>query len=666
MREADTAAKSDGEDSVTTAVESSDELTAVETTVTPESLPTVELASPKHAALLMFSGAMHDNTSLQSCLEAFGFSVDAYDILNGAAGDLSDDSVWDPLLAKIRSGKYIAAVISPPCGTFSRLRNVPGGPPPLRSANGRERYGLSTLDKGRAETVRLHNLLALRGITAFKCIAELGGVAIFEQPALIDNEVSMLRLDEFVEVLALPGVHHQVAAQCPFGAPSQKLTSWVSCNFQLRDLPPACTHSAKPWYEQGTGTMLMARHPPTRGKTKFYSTLSEAQGAVVGNVQYISASLANYPPLLNRYLAASLKLASKNRVLSNFVNPSAHAWDSRTGKEQVSFSQHLKGAPPVSDRDEKDLQAIGGLRNAAHSVQRLTQLSDFGQGLGKSILECILQNPAWIDSTCALIGGEQDLKADPSAIQAVRQIIEKQCDFVPSHDVPQEDCSTLINARLLEAWRLKAMDPDHEVCQWLLTGAPAGLAKVPQDCGIFPTLDDSPKRDFEELCTDFDTFENYAGVDADSDALKEIEAHVEAGHLRAFDTLDGLRAYLGAEPVLNKIGVITKERAGKVKKRIILDTKVAGTKECSAKHQRVLLPRLLDAILQSLILYDQCGPDESMDWFVLDFSDAFWQMPLHPSERRFFCARVPINGVMKYVVYLRTVQGHSYYVPRLP
>jgi hypothetical protein len=124
--------------------------------------------------------------------------------------------------------------------------------------------------------------------------------------------------------------------------------------------------------------------------------------------------------------------------------------------------------------------------------------------------------------------------------------------------------------------------------------------------------------------------------------------------------LDELRAYLGAEPVLNKVGVITKERAGKVKKRIILDTKVAGTKECSAKHQRVLLPRLLDAILQALILYDQCGPGESMDWFVLDFTEAFWQIPLHPSERRFFCARVPINGVLKYIVYLRTVQGLHY------
>ena len=173
----------------------------------------------------------------------------------------------------------------------------------------------------------------------------------------------------------------------------------------------------------------------------------------------------------------------------------------------------------------------------------------------------------------------------------------------------------------------------------------------------FPTLEDAPERDIADLSTDFDSFENYAGVDADTDALKEIEAHVEAGHLRAFDTLEELRTYLGAEPVLNKVGVITKERAGKIKKRIILDTKVAGTKECSAKHQRVLLPRLLDAILQALILYDQCKRDESMDWFVLDFTEAFCQIPLHPSERRFFCAKVPIKGEVKFIVYLRTVQG---------
>ena len=42
---------------------------------------------------------------------------------------------------------------------------------------------------------------------------------------------------------------------------------------------------------------------------------------------------------------------------------------------------------------------------------------------------------------------------------------------------------------------------------------------------------------------------------------------------------------------------------------------------------------------------------------VLDFSEAFWQIPLHPDERKFFGARLTINGVIRYLLYLRTVQG---------
>ena len=43
--------------------------------------------------------------------------------------------------------------------------------------------------------------------------------------------------------------------------------------------------------------------------------------------------------------------------------------------------------------------------------------------------------------------------------------------------------------------------------------------------------------------------------------------------------------------------------------------------------------------------------------FVLDFSDAFWQMPIHPNELRFFCAMLEFAGIPKYLLFLRTVQG---------
>ena len=90
---------------------------------------------------------------------------------------------------------------------------------------------------------------------------------------------------------------------------------------------------------------------------------------------------------------------------------------------------------------------------------------------------------------------------------------------------------------------------------------------------------------------------------------------------------------------------------------MILDTKAALIKYVSRKGQRVILPRLLDAILQALRLMGDCKTGEGVEWMVLDFTDAFWQVRLHPDERKFFCCRLNINGQEKYIAFLSTAQG---------
>ena len=83
---------------------------------------------------------------------------------------------------------------------------------------------------------------------------------------------------------------------------------------------------------------------------------------------------------------------------------------------------------------------------------------------------------------------------------------------------------------------------------------------------------------FQDVSTDYSSFANYAGVEGDEQAQHDIMEHLKAGHLRAFDSVDQLTSFLDdALPVLSKIGIITKERLGKVKKRIILDTKVSSS-----------------------------------------------------------------------------------------
>jgi len=113
--------------------------------------------------------------------------------------------------------------------------------------------------------------------------------------------------------------------------------------------------------------------------------------------------------------------------------------------------------------------------------------------------------------------------------------------------------------------------------------------------------------------------------------------------------------YLGETPHLSRFGVVTKVRQGKTKHRVILDVKQSRVKECTAKVHRVPLPRITDVVFDILNMLAELPLDEAEDLelLVLDFVDAFWNIPLAPAERKFFVGR--LRG--RYYVFLRAAQG---------
>ena len=49
---------------------------------------------------------------------------------------------------------------------------------------------------------------------------------------------------------------------------------------------------------------------------------------------------------------------------------------------------------------------------------------------------------------------------------------------------------------------------------------------------------------------------------------------------------------------------------------------------------------------------------EEVLFFVCDAEDAYWQVPLHPKERQFYCSILTMSdGRKRYLVYMRTPQG---------
>ena len=315
------------------------------------------------------------------------------------------------------------------------------------------------------------------------------------------------------------------------------------------------------------------------------------------------------------------------------------------GKERIQFSQLLRGENDVDIKEQEDRLAIGGLRNPHVSIRKLPLVASFGISLGEKLSSLIEANPEWMSSTLKLIG--QDTSTAPrDASEAVRHTISEACGKPNLVPVNHPTCSTPIRAHLLEAWRKASQDPDEEVYKWFVQGAPVGIYMPVEACGIFPTISDEDKEDHDELRCDIDDFVNYPGVEQDDTVEIETVKHLQAGRLAAYYHIAEVRQALnGDEPILNKIGIITRERGGVIKKRMILDTTQSRIKEATAKGQRVFLPRLFDAVyctLQHMNLADS-DPHNEIEHLVLDFRDAFWQILLNAAERKFFCTNLSIG-----------------------
>ena len=108
----------------------------------------------------------------------------------------------------------------------------------------------------------------------------------------------MLHLDEYVDLLTLPGVHHTVGVQCAFEAESSKPTSWVYFKANLDDMPAKCKHGKRIWFSANDGSAVSKRHKPTTGTTEYLPAVINEAGYPVKPPQALEASkrLGRFPP----------------------------------------------------------------------------------------------------------------------------------------------------------------------------------------------------------------------------------------------------------------------------------------------------------------------------------------------------------------------------------
>ena len=189
--------------------------------------------------LYLFAGAPRRadiNSFLQelSTQGEFELSVREVDIERSDADDLSRSSLWDTIFAEIEAGKYDVLIMSPPCGTWSRVRyqwHLHPGPRPQR--NKRWPWGFPWLSEAQRLSVETANYFVKQTIKAARLASAVGAYFLIEHPedlGTVNGEApaSIWQLDEMRDLQVDSQATTWALFQCVYGASTSKPTRLIS------------------------------------------------------------------------------------------------------------------------------------------------------------------------------------------------------------------------------------------------------------------------------------------------------------------------------------------------------------------------------------------------------------------------------------------------------
>ena len=632
-------------------------------------------ANEGKCVLHLFSGPENRVDGFAAYVRAKGWTCDEYDIVNGPHQDLTSDHVWQEVMQNIHKGKYQSILIlaGPPCNTFSNARKAgEAGPQPLRGACVPERYGLKDLRMEDKEKVKTGTLLACRAAEAATAMSQQKKPSVLEQPKWTDDgvHVSMYNLDEFEPMKSNPDFEFRDLVQCEYGAPTMKPTTLMLGCLDQADLHERCTHDKRWWKRPTTGECHYGAHPPLKGKEWYIKeedwkpSMKKTWWEIAEHerkLPYLTSAAQAYPAELNRKLADMLTSCSSRKPEAKPLER-AGRWGNvlkrkRTAVEETSttsrfvFETPLRGQRKQTEDDEEP--CWGGMRKPVKISKMRPAYRRAGHQLWLTMVDYLQTHPEVQDKCLQAIGSEAE-DAGPT----MQELDEMACALQKFSNAPHEEdkpgMHTLLRAGLIRRLAHYFEDPDAELMyQWLTEGAPAGISMEIEDPGqIFPKSDEYEPEEMDQL-PDPHSHVNYGSVELDEAAEPEIQRLIATGFVRSYDNYEQFERWLGSRPHLSKLGMITKEKEGRIKRRLILDCKESGVNKKAKKGGKLVLPRISDAVEDALYLMNKTEKNQQAEWLILDFSDWFFNIPLHPAERKHFT--LSYKGT--YVGYLVQAQG---------
>ena len=624
---------------------------------------------PVHRVLCLFGGPKGRPDGVEAICKALNAEAVIIDWVNAPEEDLLDDVFFAQMVASVERGHYSAALIASPCETFSVARQrLPGetsGPRALRGPRKPDLYGFADLNPDDKRACRNGTLLAVRSAQVATLFHSRSLPWILENPFPFDRTApSLFELDEVWQLRQLEDVILVRTDQCMDGADCTKPTGLLGPRGLLENFGKVCNHPAQ-WWRYPDGEWVWASHAPLRRKG---ATGAPSARPVVAHEwhPHLSNQVDAYPTqdkkaypgpfnkrLLHKLLGPTVEVSKASGKIPRTTcsvrkfPPMATAPEPRcpTDPDPDGVFQQgplrpysLKGTKGLSKREIREVEnreAIGGMRNPAAAVKRIPKARSVGKVLFQ-ILQALFV--AHISEIAVLdqLGSESCKGFSAGFVESARA----QCAQALGFEYKPFDGVEWSSLRpdFIEAYVAQTGDPEAHLASWVRNGCPLGIRQELEASGVFPKVDqrDKPAVEAEALQSNMAGFTNYASLEDWPDVAREqIQRLVDDKFVQEFSSAEEITRLLGEEPVLSKLALLSKQREDfSWKHRLIVDLLRSDVNSFICQGERIVLPRLGDAILDGLHLRRSSarGPVEIM---VADFVDAFFMLPLSDDERKF-------------------------------
>eukprot|EP00438_Fugacium_kawagutii_P036445 Skav213606 [mRNA] locus=scaffold1971:99628:100965:+ [translate_table: standard] len=280
-------------------------------------------------------------------------------------------------------------------------------------------------------------------------------------------------------------------------------------------------------------------------------------------------------------------------------------------------------------REEENLKVVGGLRDPRRAVAQSPKLQKLG-GRIRTVLDGCIEHA--------------DLKAFEANVGINSEVVYRCRNALATEFKVSVDCLEVASYQinLLEALLTEAGDRDAQVLpEWLRNGVPLGVTQPIENTGIFPSTDDvsasiKASQTIGCLLEDWSgEAQNYQSFyQAGPKAQAELDRLVEDERADCVDDWEQVVALVGTEAKLTQLACILEVKDGKEKVRLVVDMRRSGINGRMTLLERIILPRVPDVAKSCEELLKTAYPDDQLEFFVCDFSDAFYTLKLHESERK--------------------------------